>query len=252
MAFNEDDLNENSDYREDEPQEDAVELEITETETTDEETEMDADTETAADEKRERLWFYGSVIAVAAAVIACGFLVGRFAVPVSEDAVIAKTSVLFKTDADYLAAVKEGKDINAEIDDLNADNERIENSFNDVVEYEKQLDKLKADFKSVNDKLYDARSALKTAKSEYDSVQSSLTRLKSRTVTLSPGTYIVGIHIPSGTYSATGNGSLLTAGADKNLKINVNLSREPYSCKLAENDTIKLSCEAKFVPEVEE
>ena len=208
--------------------------------------------ESSKDKKRELLWFRGSVIAAAAAVIALGFLTGRFIVPVSRDAVIEKTATLFKTDSDYLAAVKDNKEINTEIDELNADNERIENSFNDVVEYEKQLDKLKAEFKSVNDKLYDARSELKAVKSDYDSAQSSLKKLKSKTITLSPGTYTAGVHIPAGTYTATGNGSLLTAGTDKNLKINVNLDREPYRCELSERDTIKLSCEAEFKPEVEE
>ena len=204
-----------------------------------------------ADEKKEILWRYGSIISAAAAVIACGFLIGRFAVPVSPTAVTDRTAKLFETDADYLAALNENENIYAEIDSLNQDSERIENAFNDVVEYEKQLDKLKADFKSVNDRLYDAGNSLKAAKSDYDNALSSLTRLRSRTVTLSPGTYTVGVHIPAGSYLATGNGSLLTAGTDKNLKINVNLNQEPYQCKLAENDTIKLSCEAEFQPEVE-
>ena len=203
------------------------------------------------DEKREQLWRFASVIAAAAAVIAFGFLIGRFVVPVSDAAVTDKAEELFKTDADYLAAIKESETINGEIDDLNADRERIENSFNEVVEYEKQLDKLKAEFKSVNDKLYDAKSALKAAKSDYDSARSSLAKLKKKTVTLSPGTYTVGVHIHAGVYDATGNGSLLTAGSDKNLKINVNLDRNPYRCELSENDTIKLSCEAQFKPEEE-
>lgn len=206
----------------------------------------------AGDEKSERLWRYACMIAAAAAIMACGFIIGRFAVPVSQEAVAEKTAELFKTDADYRAAVNEGKTVNGEIDALNADNERIENSFNDVVEYEKQLDKLKVEFKSVNDKLYNARNALKSAKSDYDSTQTSLDRIKAKTVTLSPGTYTVGVHIPAGTYSTTGNGSFLTAGTNQNLKINVNLSREPYRCELAENDTIKLSTKAEFKPEVEE
>ena len=200
------------------------------------------------DEKKEKIWLLASVISAAAAIIACGFLIGRFAVPVSPEAINEKAAELFKTDTDYLAAVRESKTVNGEIDALIADSERIENSFNDVVEYEKQLDKLKADFKSVNDALYDAQTALKAAKSAYDSAQSSLTRLRSRTVTLSPGTYTVGVHIPSGGYYATGNGSFLTAGTDKNLKINVNLDDEPFMCSLVENDTIKLSCKAEFEP----
>ena len=247
MNFNNEDTNEKSGHYENEPQ--AEEITEDETENADDEA---SEEDNVIDEKRERLWHYASMAAAAAAVIACGFLIGRFAVPVSESKVSDMTAELFKTDEDYRAAVSEGKAINAEIDSLNADNERIENSFNDVVEYEKQLDKLKADFKSVNDKLYDARSTLKAMKDDYDSKQTSLTRLKSRTVTLSPGTYTVGIHIPAGAYSATGNGSFLTAGSDKNLKINVNLDRNPYLCSLAENDTIKLSCKAEFKPEVEE
>ena len=252
-------LNEIADYYKNKPDPDTddvkTEAEIPKDETEETvSTDVDAEeiTENGDNEKRELLWFRISVIAAAAAVIALGFLTGRFIVPVSQDAVTDKTAALFKTDADYLAAVKDNKEINTEIDELNADNERIENSFNDVVEYEKQLDKLKADFKSVNDQLYDARNELKAAKSDYDSAQSSLKKLKSRTVTLSPGTYTVGVHIPAGTYTATGNGSLLTAGTDKNLKINVNLDHEPYLCELSERDTIKLSCAAEFKPEVEE
>lgn len=209
--------------------------------------ELEAETENA-DEKKEILWRYASVIAVAMAVIACGFLVGRFVVPISQTAVTDRTAKLIKTDADYLAALKNSEEISEEIDSLNADNERIENAFNDVVEYEKQLDKLKADFQGVNDKLYDARNALKSAKSDYDGVVSSLTRLRLQVVTLSPGTYTVGIHIPAGTYLATGDGSFLTAGSDKNLKTNVNLNRDPFTCELSENDTIKLSCQAEFRP----
>ena len=243
MAFDKDKAREELNGAETETERSEDEIADDEDYDTDENTENEI-----VDEKRELLWLCISTIAAAAAIIACGFLIGRFAVPVSSDAVTAKTAELFRTDADYLAAVKESKEINDEIDSLNADNERIENSFNDVVEYEKQLDKLKADFKVANDKLYDAQSALKSAKTAYDNTQSSLTRLRSRTVTLSPGTYTVGVHIPTGAYLATGNGSFLTAGSDKILKINVNLDRNPFTCELAENDTIKLSCEAKFQP----
>lgn len=220
--------------------------EILETDETDEISENDENGE--ADEKKDMLWFRISTIAAAAAVIACGFIIGRFVIPVSPAAVTDKKAELFRTNEDYLAAAKDSEEINRAIDSLIADDERIETSFNDVVEYEKQLDKLNADFKSVNDDLYDAKNALRTAKSEHDSVKESLTRLQEKTVTLSPGAYTVGVHIPAGTYSATGNGSLLTAGTDKKLKINVNLNSEPYRCELLVNDSIKLSCEAEFKP----
>ena len=195
-----------------------------------------------------RLCIFAAIAAVI--TIASGFLIGRFVLPVSSDSITGKAAEMLKTDKNYLAAVADGKTINAEINALIEDGVRIENTFNDVIEYEKQLDELQSDFQELSDELLDARSALETARADYDSVQSSLTQIRSRTVTLSPGTYTVGIHIPSGKYSATGNGSLLTAGMNKNLKINTNLTQEPYVCELAENDTIKLSTEAKFVPEV--
>ena len=100
-----------------------AEAELEEGETAKEETSEDETTE--ADEKREMLWHYASLIAAAAAVIAFGFLIGRFVVPVSEDAVTKKTSALFETDKDYLSAIKDGENINGEIDSLNADSDRI-------------------------------------------------------------------------------------------------------------------------------
>lgn len=211
----------------------------------------EADTD-ASNTKKDFLRLCITTGAAALIIIAGGFLIGRFVLPVSSGSIDSKTAKLLKTDADYLAAVSESETINAEIDSLISDNDRIENAFNDVVEYEKQLDGLQADFKAINDRLYDARGTLQAAKTAYDSAESALKLLHSSTVTLSPGTYSVGTHIPSGTYLATGNGSFLTAGSDKTLKINVNLDQtNPYRCELAENDTIKLSTEAEFTPEAE-
>ncbi len=188
--------------------------------------------------------------AAAALIIAAGFFAGLLFIPVPQSAVIKKTEMLFKTDDDYLAAVKAGKALRDEITGLNADNDRIESAFNDVVEYEKQLDSLKAEAKSLNDELYNVRSELKQAENDRNEAQSELTGLRGQTITLSPGIYTVGVHIPSGTYLVSGNGSLLTAGSDKTLKTNINLDTEtPYRCELVDRDTIKLSTEAEFAPE---
>lgn len=187
---------------------------------------------------------------ISAFVVIFGFAAGLTVLPYPQKAADDAVTKALKSDADYTAAYNENEDLKKEIDALNSDNERIETAFNDVVEYEKQLDELNAEFQTLNDELYNARGELKSAEEEYNNVQTALSELHSRPVTLPPGTYTAGIHIPSGTYLITGNGSLLTAGADKTLKVNINLDAStPYRCTLADNDTIKLSTEALFNPE---
>lgn len=188
--------------------------------------------------------------ATAAAVVIVGFFAGRLFLPVDEAAVNERREAVMETDKAYLAAVAEGKLLNHKIDELNSDNERIESTFDDVIEYQKQYDKLKSEHDKISGELASARKQLEETRAEYSKTKTALNKLRSEKLTLSPGIYTVGKQLFEGTYYVTGGGSLLVAGADKQLKLNELLDRlEPYEYELEDGDTLKLSGAAVFVPE---
>lgn len=99
---------------------------------------------------------------------------------------------------------------------------------------EEKLNTAKADFQKKNDELYEINSVLDNADpSAY-------------TIKLEPGVYSVGSDIPDGTFSVTGDGSILAATSAKETAINMQLSESPNIVELKAGYTLKINCTAEF------
>lgn len=206
--------------------------------------------EEAAEEKNKKIPMkYILFSAAAVLVIIIGFAAGFFVFSINSDKVEAKLSALMKTDAEYLEANSENSTLNASIKALENDGENIEKTFDTMVEYQKQYDSLLESYNAYKSEYDGLNAEYNQLKSGYDKILSKLSDMEKETVALTPGIHTVGRQIPEGSYSVTGNGSMLAADSNGSLKINTILDDKAYGCELKEGDIIKLETKAEFVPE---
>lgn len=186
------------------------------------------------DFENRRNRFFLVFIVISALVIVLGFTVGFFVPHIGE-----------YEDSHEIAAhdpdLREAKEKNAE---LNEETARL---------FAERAEK-KATLKSIEN--YDGE-----GKTELDDLTSELNELNSRieekkkeadtdteadgSITLSPGIYTVGKHIPSGSYYVSGGGSLVVSDQSGN-KINSPLSKEAAEYELSDGDTVKIEASVKF------
>lgn len=180
-------------------------------------------------------------------VVLSMFCIGRFVLPVSDLRIMGHKARLEETDKAYLHAKTENAKLSADISELEKNNEDIETTFNDVVEYKKTYDALSAEYKEQSDKSDSLDKEIKSLNSQLEALNDDLLKYYEKTYVLGAGVYTVGVHIPVGKYNAAGMGTILIASKNRALKENERLNMEGTVFDLDDEDTVKLDNEVRFI-----
>ncbi|MDD6485000.1 MAG: hypothetical protein PUF72_10615 [Clostridiales bacterium] len=187
--------------------------------------------------------FYLAAVLLAVGAMASAFTMGT-SLGAGDDKVSFLTEELRISDEKYNAATAEQKSLNEKLASLTAEHLDTRERAGTIEEYadtkeslEKKLSELSAKAKELNDTLYNKRQTLNAAKESGEKY----------TITLTPGVYTVGKNLPKGTYSVTGEGSIIASTSAKETKINEQLSADtPASLTLEAGYTIKINKSTTF------
>ena len=178
--------------------------------------------------------------------IATLILYGSFAFGTSrtiDNAKLEETKEKFRRiDEDYINAVKENKELIAEIDELNILSAQSKEKSLGLEDYESTKTTLKK-------RLSDAENRYKKANDELYELNQRLLQMSQTTgsLTLTPGVYTVGTNIPEGTYDVLGNGSLLASTTAHESVINERLNgNNPIKVTFENGYTVKINCNVAF------
>lgn len=110
------------------------------------------------------------------------------------------------------------------------------------------IDNFETAKKALDEKLELIKDDVQKKSDELNEINNDLNGASSQSITLTPGVYVVGVNMPEGAFSVTGNGSMLAATIAKETAINMQLSDSPNVVTLKSGYTVKINCTAVFTP----
>ncbi len=195
--------------------------------------------------QQSRLLFVSACVFASALFLCTAFIAGTNLSAGSEQTAAALEQ-LRAVSSEYHDVTEKKNELTEEVrklSDEELDSQSTANSLNNFDSAKKALEEklntAKADFQKKNDELYEINAAL-------NGIDES-----AYTIKLEPGEYSVGADIPEGTFSVTGNGSIIASTSANEAVINMQLSDSPNIVVLKTGYTVKINCTAEFAASAE-
>lgn len=159
-----------------------------------------------------------------------------------------KYAKLRESGTKYNNLIQDTEALNAEIDSLTKDRDRINGEVEALKAYDSKSPEIESKINDLQTELDTLNASNAELKSEIDSLTGSISEKLASIVNLPSGIYTVGDTIAAGKYIATGSGKILVSDSRGGVKLNSILTADGTEITLDDNDQIQLDTYAKFTP----
>lgn len=195
---------------------------------------------------RKKLLILSVILAVLFSVL-CGYVIGLL-IPKSDTRIAEITKQLEEESESFQKALSDNERLSEDVDELYDKRAEKKAELNNITDYEEARDLAKSEFDELLLQFDELQTQITEKKDEIAKLDALIKNSGGGEIILTPGMYTAGKHIAAGSYSVTGNGSLLVSDSQNKLKINTKLTASDFTCPLSDGDIIKLETEAKFNP----